>query len=266
MSVRGYVHRYPRSRTGTLDIGSIALEKHNVAALLEADVTDARRKIAAMKRKGAAVSFTSWLIKCVADTAQAAPEVHGLRCGRRGVMRFDQTDIALTVERIVEGEPVPIPFVLRDAGRKSVAEIRAEVLAAKSAPMRHEGDYAPGSGLGRVAMALYYSLPWFVRRIAWRALLGSPRLVQRMMGTVMVTSVGSAGGVSGWVIPRSVHPLCIAVGSIVRKPGLAKGRVAVREYLPLTIIVDHDVIDGMPAARVLSGVLRKLEEGHSLDD
>jgi pyruvate/2-oxoglutarate dehydrogenase complex dihydrolipoamide acyltransferase (E2) component len=264
MSGPGRVHRYPRSRTGTLDIGRMALTKHHVTALLEADVTDARRKIAALKKKGAAVSFTSWIIKCVADTAQAAPEVHGVRCGRRGVMRFDRADIALAVERTVEGEPVPIPFVLRDAGRKSVAEIRAEILAAKSHTIRHGGDYAPGSGLGRALMGLYYSLPWFVRRVLWRALLSSPRLVQRTMGTVMVSSVGAAGGVSGWVIPRSVHTLCIAVGSIVKKPGLVKGRVAAREYLPLTVLVDHDVIDGMPAVRILSGVVTKLEQGHSL--
>jgi len=34
------------------------------------------------------------------------------------------------------------------------------------------------------------------------------------MGTVMLTNVGMTGGLSVWIIPKSMHNLCIGIGSI----------------------------------------------------
>ena len=80
----------------------------------------------------------------------------------------------------------------------------------------------------------------------------------------MITSVGMMGRVNGWVIPVSVHPLCFAIGSIIRKPGVVDDRVEIREYLSMTVLVDHDVIDGAPAVRVLSRLTKLVESGYGL--
>jgi pyruvate/2-oxoglutarate dehydrogenase complex dihydrolipoamide acyltransferase (E2) component len=39
------------------------------------------------------------------------------------------------------------------------------------------------------------------------------------------------------------------VGGIGVKPGVVDGHIAIREYLSLTISLNHDLIDGAPAAR-----------------
>jgi pyruvate/2-oxoglutarate dehydrogenase complex dihydrolipoamide acyltransferase (E2) component len=66
---------------------------------------------------------------------------------------------------------------------------------------------------------------------------------------------------SGWavgIVP--LHTLCLTVGGITRKPGLLDGRVEPREYLSLTASIDHDIVDGAPAARFAKH-LRDLVEG-----
>lgn len=61
------------------------------------------------------------------------------------------------------------------------------------------------------------------------------------------------------------HPLCFAVGTIVKKPGAVNGNIAVREYLKITALIDHDVMDGAPAARFLSRLDELLQNACGLD-
>jgi len=84
------------------------------------------------------------------------------------------------------------------------------------------------------------------------------------MGTVMITSVGMMGKINGWVIPVGVHPLCFAIGSIVKKPGIVNDKIEVREYLYVTVLVDHDIIDGAPAVRALAKLTKLVESGYGL--
>ena len=64
-----------------------------------------------------------------------------------------------------------------------------------------------------------------------------------------------AGG--GWGIAFQLHTLSIVIGGITRRPILFQGRLVEREFLQLTVSVDHDIVDGAPAARVV-GRLREL--------
>jgi pyruvate/2-oxoglutarate dehydrogenase complex dihydrolipoamide acyltransferase (E2) component len=50
------------------------------------------------------------------------------------------------------------------------------------------------------------------------------------------------------------------VGGIARKPGVSGESIAIREYLSLSLVFDHDVVDGAPVARFISR-LRELVEG-----
>jgi pyruvate/2-oxoglutarate dehydrogenase complex dihydrolipoamide acyltransferase (E2) component len=72
------------------------------------------------------------------------------------------------------------------------------------------------------------------------------------------------GNIKGWLIPSSIHPIAFAMGSIVKKPGLIGDRIETREYLPLTVLIDHDVVDGAPAARFLSRLTEIVETGNSI--
>lgn len=74
-----------------------------------------------------------------------------------------------------------------------------------------------------------------------------------------------AGRINGWVIPSSIHPLAFAAGSVIKKPGVVDGNIEVREYLYMTVAVDHDIIDGAPAVRALSKLTDLIEQGYGLE-
>ena len=46
----------------------------------------------------------------------------------------------------------------------------------------------------------------------------------------------------------------------------ANGRIAIREYLSMTISFDHDIIDGAPAARFTQRLKELIESGYGLFD
>jgi pyruvate/2-oxoglutarate dehydrogenase complex dihydrolipoamide acyltransferase (E2) component len=84
---------------------------------------------------------------------------------------------------------------------------------------------------------------------------------------VAVTSlvnVSSSGAT--WAIPTGIHPLIFALGGIVKKPGLADGEIKIREYLSMTVLFDHDVIDGAPVARFLNRLRTLLEQGYGVGE
>jgi pyruvate/2-oxoglutarate dehydrogenase complex dihydrolipoamide acyltransferase (E2) component len=111
---------------------------------------------------------------------------------------------------------------------------------------------------------LFSLLPQSIRLFIWGLLLSNPYRVKKMMGTVIVTSVGMIGKVNGWPIPYSIHPLCFALGAIVKKPGVANNNIEIRDFLEMTILIDHDVIDGAPAARFVSRLSKLIENGYDL--
>lgn len=81
------------------------------------------------------------------------------------------------------------------------------------------------------------------------------------MGNVAFTSIGMMGKINGWFIPISVHPICFGIGSIIKKPVVIDNRIEIREILHMSILLDHDVIDGAPMARFISDLSKNIEEG-----
>lgn len=255
---------FPASRIATFDIGAVSKMKHQIKALVEIDVTKAHQLITEMKKKQPKISFHSWLIKCISQIVEEYPELHGIRKGNRSLVLFDDVDISIMIERVIQGKKVPLPYVIRQANRKSMVEISDEVRNSQLQNVDHEGDYVLGKTKSRYWMRLYYWLPGFLRRMIWRNIIQNAFITKQNMGTVMITSVGMVGKITGWVIPETVHPLSFAIGSIIKKPGIYENRIEVREYLHMTASVDHDVIDGAPAIRALSKLVRILESGKGL--
>ena len=46
--------------------------------------------------------------------------------------------------------------------------------------------------------------------------------------------------------------LTVTVGGITKKPGVVDDRIEIREFLDLTISIDHDVVDGAPKVRFVT--------------
>jgi pyruvate/2-oxoglutarate dehydrogenase complex dihydrolipoamide acyltransferase (E2) component len=255
---------FPLSRLSTVDIGQAGLRKHHMKALIEFDVTAARKMILKKKKLSENISFNSWLIKCISRVVEEYPQIHGVRKGKRNVVIYNDIDISIMIEREVQGKKVPLPYVIRKTNEKSISEICSEIRSGREQSIEDEGDYVLGEKKNDFLMKFYYLLPEFIRSRIWKSIIRNPYLTKQNMGTVMITSVGMLGRINGWVIPVSVHPLCFAVGSIVKKPGVIDGRIEIREYLNVTVLVDHDIIDGAPAVRALSRLTKLVESGFGL--
>ena len=104
---------YPRSRRATFDVGIIGRRKHHIVGLLEVDVTAARRMLDEAARSGRKASFTSWVLKEIADTVAANPLVHAINHLGRSQIAFTDVDIAVPIERKVDGTRVPLMTVIR---------------------------------------------------------------------------------------------------------------------------------------------------------
>ena len=263
---------FPPSRTATVDTVHIGKTRHHVPVLLEVDVTRAREVIAARKKEaGEEISFAGWATKCLAQAASEHKRMHALRKGRGKLVLFDDVDVAMTIYREYTGddagERLPMPVVIRRANEKAVGEISAEVRAAQTLSLepgqqwlRPEGG-APDPWLWR----LFAALPWPARKwLVWKPLLGDPYRVKRTMGTVLVTSAALSGS-PAWAIPIGIHPLIVALGSISRKPALVEERIEPRDMLSLSVLFDHDVVDGLPVARFVRRLTGLLEGAFGLE-
>lgn len=256
---------YPSSRQLTFDMGKIGLGKHHVKALLEVDVTDAWNIVRQSRQTGRKISFTAWLLKVIADCVALHPPVAGVnRAARSRVLVFDDVDLSIMVEKEVNGVLVPLPYVIRRANQKKISQIQDEIEAAKSQNIGGEGNYVLGEESSPAWLKAFTRLPQWLRLILFRIFLGDPIRTKNTMGTVMVTSVGMLGHTRGWIMPYSIHPLCLALGSLNEQPAVHRGEIAKRWILHLTVLVDHDVIDGAPAARFIDDLVRKIESGYGL--
>lgn len=252
---------YPKLRRFLALMYPAVQRVHKIHALIEVDVTDARRCLHEHEaRTGERLSFTAFVIACVARAVGENPTLNVVRKGRKQLALFDDVDVSVPIERDMKGRKQPIVYSIRGADRKSVRAITREIREAQVAAVETKWE-------GFQAERWLMRLPMIVLRglwnIFWRARGTYPRVQKRYGGTVGLTAVGMFGNGAGWGIPLSYHTLDITVGGIARKPGVVgdgEGRIAIREYLCLTLSFDHDVVDGAPAARFVSR-LRELIEG-----
>ena len=240
--------------------------KHHVKALLEVDVTEARAKIKRVRHTGQKISFTAWLVKVIAGCAALHPPVCGYNHprGNRAVV-FKDVDACIVVEKEVDGVRVPLPYVIRQADQKTFEQIHAEIETARSQSVADEGNYVLGPRYNVMAMRWFVCLPQWLRLGLMRIFFfNNPRRMKDTMGTVMITTVGMVGHTRGWLIPYSMHPLCLAFGSLNEQAAVYHGEIQKREILHLTVLIDHDVIDGVPAARFVDDLVKKMETAWKL--
>jgi len=238
--------------------------KHNMYGLLEVDVTRARQFIKGHKAQtGEQLSFTGYLVLCLARAVDENKPVQALRKGRTQLVIFDDVNVGIMVERTIGDQRVLMGEVIRNANRKTYGEIHEQIRTAQSSPPQTSGRAAAW-----VQSALL--LPWPLSHIAGAALRivmrRDPTIGAAIAGTVGISSVGMFGeGQGGWGIAPTMHPLDLVVGSMAWKPTILAGRIEPREMLNLTLVFDHDVVDGAPAARFARRLVELIESGYGLE-
>ena len=254
---------FPKARIPILDFLALGDNKHYVKGLIEFDVTEGRNKIREHeKNTGEKISFTAWLCKCIGQAASEFKEVHSMMMGKNKIIKFDDVDISITVEKTVNGNKSPMPLVIRKTNNKTIKQINDEIRAAQSEEV--SGAAVLGTHDLKKKMKYYLSLPKFIRKFLIKRRLKDPIKVKQLMGTIIVTSVGMFGNLYGWLIPTTNHPLAFGVGGITKKPGVVEEKIEIREYLTITVLFDHDVVDGAPATRFISRLGELIETGFGL--
>ena len=252
----------PRSRIATFDTFSIGLLKHHVSALLEFDVTDSRKKLRELRKSGVNISFNAWLIKVISIVLMQHKEAAAFLYSKRKLMIFNDINISILVEKMIDGKKVPIPLLIEKTNEKSALEINSEIIKAQKKGLTKQ-DIVLNQKPTR-SENLYYSLPGVLRRTVWRIMLKNPKFVFHKMGNAVITSVGMMGLINGWFIHKSIHPISFGIGSIIKKPVVINNQITIREILNMTILFDHDVMDGAPMVRLLNDFNKYVEGGEQI--
>jgi pyruvate/2-oxoglutarate dehydrogenase complex dihydrolipoamide acyltransferase (E2) component len=250
-------HTIPDERVASFDILDISNNRHHMSALLECDVTDARAKIRSMRKQGAPVSFNSWLLKIIADTLKDYPMACAYKKNKRTIVSFNSINISFLIEKNQSAERFPVPYVIKEADKKKIANIHQEIEKAKTGGASNNKGKSKFAGLQQ----LYTLFPGFIRKWFWRYLLSHPKKAFATMGNVAVTSIGGMTNTTGWFIHKTIHPASIGVGAITQKPRVVGNQIVIRDVLHLTLLIDHDVIDGAPMARMTNRLVKNIERG-----
>lgn len=236
--------------------------KPMIHGLLEVDVTRARSALRAHREKtGKSLSFTAFLVVCLAKAVDEDKSIQAFRQGRKRLILFEDVDINTRIERDMNGRKYVIPHIICAANHKTFRAVHDEIRAVQVAKMQDV--------LTRFRMLSFFPTTLYKVLICVFTAIGKrrPRLWKKVMGTVGITAVGMFGDGAGWGIPApSTTALMLTVGGIGEKLVMVDGHTTVREYLSLTISVDHDIVDGAPAARFTRRLKELIESGYGLDD
>lgn len=247
---------YPRARLLMVDGGRMGLHKHTVHGLVELDVTRAREAIHRYKTEtGEALSFSAFFLACLGRSLEQNKHMHAYRNWRNQLILFDEVDVNTLFEVEVEGKKTIRPHILRAVNQKTLQDLHQEIRAFQQGHQySHEARF----------IEWFVQLPGFVRRLFLSLLFKDPHRIKKYYGTVLVSSIGMFGEGSGWGIPVPNHVLQLTLGSISKKPGIVGDSIEAREILNLTISLDHDIIDGAPAARFIQRLKELVESGYGL--
>jgi pyruvate/2-oxoglutarate dehydrogenase complex dihydrolipoamide acyltransferase (E2) component len=238
---------------------------HWMYGLLEVDVTVVRQFIAEHQaRTGETLSFTGFLAYCLARAVDENKEVQAYLKGHKQIIMFEDVNVGLMVEHKAGEKSALMGHIIQGAQRKTYREIHEEIRAVQSEPVPESRGMPRWF---RSAMLLPWPLSRLVKAFMAFATRRDPTIRVSVSGTVFVTAVGMFGkGHSGWGIATTPHSLGLVVGSMAWKPALVDGRIEPREILNLTVLFDHDVVDGAPATRFVHRLVELIESGYGLDE
>jgi hypothetical protein len=149
--------------------------------------------------------------------------------------------------------PFALPHLLRDADIRGVPDLTTEIRRVQRDPSASSNS----RWLERAGLAAT-RIPGMIP--AMYAVMARSVAARQHVGTVAVTSVGMFAGGGGFGLTSlTLMPLEVIVGGISRRPRVVDGQVTVRDVLDLTVVIDHNVVDGAPAARFCAEFRELLE-------
>jgi len=258
------VHRVPLRQVMTIDGLDAVTPGHRTFGLVEFDVTTARQRIVELQRAGRRLTLVTFVVSCIGRALAEHPALNSVRVGR-SVYRFADVDVNLSVEIPTPQGNFPHQLTIRRAQEKGPEAIYAEIDDARRLYSREAAVGVEDRRFERAVRWLALA-PRPVRIGALRAVARSARRVKKWSGTTFVTSVTKFADGGGFVIPFAAGPMAVsfALGGIARRSVCHDGVHENREYLAVTVIVNHDVVDGAPAARFVHRLQELVDEADAL--
>jgi pyruvate/2-oxoglutarate dehydrogenase complex dihydrolipoamide acyltransferase (E2) component len=243
------IRPFPGNRrlvTAAMRAGRHTVPMHGLLAL---DVSTA---IELLEAHEPPLSFTAFVVAAVGRAVARHPEVHAYRDWRGRLVIHRHVDVSTIVEITTPQGPFPLVHTLRDADIRDVASLSAELRHVKDTPF--EREHRASSRLVPLAVRV----PGAVRTMY--AVLGRSTRLRQRTGTVTVTAVGMfADGGGHAIAPLTLMSVQVVVGGISERPRVIDGRIEKRKVLDLTVSVDHNVVDGGPAARFGAELRHQIE-------
>lgn len=204
-------------------------EAQNTAAILtsfnEVDLHEvmqirSRYKDAFAKRHGVKLGFMSFFVKACCEALDKHPVVNASVDGDEIVYHgYQDIGIAVSTDR---GLMVPI---LRDAGRKSLAQVEAQI-----------AEYADQARAGKI------------------------QLEDLQGGTFSITNGGVFGSLLSTPLLNPPQSAILGMHTIKERPVAIDGEIVVRPMMYIALSYDHRIIDGKDAVQFLVAIKEALED------
>lgn len=204
-----------------------------LTTVVEVDVTRianlrARAKDSFAQREGTKLSFLPFFVKAAVEALKAHPKINSrVNDETNEVTYFDHENVGIAVDS-EKGLMVP---VIKNCGDLTIAAIARKI-----------------------------------NELAAKVRDGSISIDEMSGGTFSITNTGSRGALFDTPVVNYPEEAILGLGTIVRRPMVVKDSegndtIAVRSLVYLALSYDHRLIDGADAARYLTTVKKRLEEG-----
>jgi len=79
-------------------------------------------------------------------------------------------------------------------------------------------------------------------------------------GTFSITNYGSFGSSYGVPVIRYPESAILGIGKIVKKPVVIDDEIVIKDMMPISLSIDHRIIDGADAGRFLGRLKAYLDD------
>jgi pyruvate/2-oxoglutarate dehydrogenase complex dihydrolipoamide acyltransferase (E2) component len=234
----------------------------NATTVFEYDVTDLLSSIAGARSRGEGASLHSAMVRATSLVVERYPQFnrhlfHGLF--GRYVVEFGGIHCGMMISRRTEeGEDVLFPAVIRDANKLTIGEIERIVLDYRNKPLMELPEYRALYALRR--------MPEIGRVILSLRAKSDHRFYERAFAATYGLSSFAGGKTSAPAhATQTISPTAATFfpGRIADRAWVHEGAIAIRKILPLSLTVDHYLLDGSDIV-VAMDYLRELLEDPTL--
>ncbi|MBN2157119.1 MAG: 2-oxo acid dehydrogenase subunit E2 [Candidatus Lokiarchaeota archaeon] len=254
-----------KARGVIIDLLEHGWAAHRIHAYGEEDVDDAIHRLKVISEKlGRKISVTAFFVTCWASTVANHKILQAYRINKRNMIIFDEVDCVVNIEKDIEGRKVPTSYIVRNADKKNVIEISDEIREAQQS--KSDSAVSTSSKNKQSKARFLLKFPRFMRKFFVKRMVKNPYMKKELYGTIGLSSIGMFTMGTGSAISLTVHASSIIIGGIGKRPWVVNDKVVPRYAYTGTITMDHDLVDGGPAARAIAEFRTKTRTAYGLDE